>query len=312
MNPAALGRLRAGGTDRLVDLLLDDVLDRPLSELVDPAWVARQLVVASRAVAADQKLEDWLRGRLAELRKQVPQGHLPLPASVRGPLEEVLKKPYRPDRLLVGRLMDHDTARALLKSTFHDLLVGFARKLRPAMPSRPAGINLGGRLSKLGEVVGGVVGHEVERQVEEKAREFMEAGVQRLVNTIADHLCDPRWVEDYASWRLYALDVLLSTDMKDLQAEVEKLDPDALVATGTAIARGFLAREELESELFSVLKTALEQSGNRSLRSLLSEVGSGEIGDQGIRMLRDLLRQRAAAVVETEAFAQWWAEVVEG
>ncbi|HND31107.1 MAG TPA: hypothetical protein PLA94_13965, partial [Myxococcota bacterium] len=175
MNQAALIRLRSGGTDRLVDLLLDDVLDRPLAELLDPAWAARQLVVAARAVASDQQLEGWLRERLAELRKQVPSGHLPLPAEVRRPLEEVLRKPYRPDRLLMGRLMDHDAARLMLKSTFQDLLVGFGRKLKPALPSRPPGLNLG-RLSKIGEAVSGVVGQEVERQVEEKAREFMEAG----------------------------------------------------------------------------------------------------------------------------------------
>jgi hypothetical protein len=311
MNEAALTRLRNGGTDRLVDLLLDDVLDRPLTELLDPAWAAKQLVVAARAVAADRKLEDWLRQRLAELRKQVPKGHLPLPAEVRRPLEEVLRKPYAPDRLLVGRLLDHDTARLMLKSTFQDLLVSFGRRLKPVMPSKPPGLNLG-RLSKIGEAVSGVVGQEVERQVEEKAREFMEAGVQKLVHTIADHLCDPRHVRDYASWRIYALDVLLSTDMRDLEKELEKLDPDALVATGTAIARGFLARTELEGELHTVIKAALEQSGNRSLRELLSEVGSGELGDQSIKMLRDLLRQRAAAVVEAEKFAQWWAEVVEG
>ncbi|HND32871.1 MAG TPA: hypothetical protein PLA94_22900, partial [Myxococcota bacterium] len=230
---------------------------------------------------------------------------------VRRPLEEVLRKPYRPDRLLVGRLMDHDAARLMLKSTFQDLLVSFGRKLKPVIPSKPPGLNLG-RLSRIGEAVSGVVGQEVERQVEEKAREFMEAGVQRLVHTIADHLCDPRHVEEYAAWRVYALDVVLSTDMRELEKELEKLDPDALVATGTAIARGFLGRAELEAELQSVMKAALEQSGNRSLRELLSEVGSGELGDQSIKMLRDLLRQRAAAVVETEAFARWWAEVVEG
>lgn len=305
-------RLRQGGTHRLVDLLLDDVLDRPVRELIDPAWASRQLAVAARSAASDRQLEQWFRDRLRELRQNVPAGHLPVPRAVREPLEQVLRRPYRPDRLLVGRLLDHDAARQMLKSTFQDLLISFGRKLRPVMPARPAGGIPLGRLSKLGEVVGGVVGQEVERQVEEKAREFMEAGVQRLVNTIADHACDPRHADGYGEWRVYMLDVLLSTDQRELAKELEKLDPDALVATGVAIARGVVERPELESELESVLRMAMEHADNRSIRVLISGVGSGEVADQGIKMVRDLLRQRAAAVVETPAFEQWWDEVVEG
>jgi hypothetical protein len=246
------------------------------------------------------------------LRQNVPSGHLPVPDAVRRPMEDLLRRPYRPDRLMVGRLLDHDTARQMLKITFQDLLISFGRKLRPVMPNRPAGGIPLGRLSKLGEVVGGVVGQEVERQVEEKAREFMEAGVQRLVNTIADHLCDPRHAREYGEWRVYALDVLLSTDQKELAKEIEKLDPDALGSTGVAITREILARPELEGELEGVLTSALNHAGSRSMRALLSEVGSGEVGEAGVKMVRDLLRQRAAAVVETPAVERWWDEVVEG
>jgi hypothetical protein len=156
----------------------------------------------------------------------------------------------------------------------------------------------------------GVVGQEVERQLEDRAREFMEAGIQRLVGAVADHVCDPRFAHSYGSWRVHMLDVLLSTSQRDLAAEVEKLDPDALVSTGVAILRAFVGRPELVGEIEGILREVLVQAGGRSLREMLLEAGSQELTDQGLTVLRDLLRQRTRAVVETPAFALWWDEMV--
>lgn len=307
-----LARLRGGGADRLADLLLDDVLSRPPGELFDVDWAARQFAAAARTAAHDRKLEEMLRGRIKELKAKVPAGHVPVPEAIRAPVEQLLRRPYLPDRLLVGRLLDHETAQLLLKATFQDMLISFARRLKPVIPGKPPGLSSLsgslGRLSKLGEGVIGVVGQEVERQVEEKAREFMEAGVHRLVMTMADHLCDPRYVREYAAWRLHALDVLLSTDMRIYAAEVDKLDPDALVQTGAAIARAVVDRPTLADDLRAVLDAALEQARGRTVRELLAEAGA-ELSDQGILAMRDLLRARMRAVIETPAFALWWAEM---
>jgi hypothetical protein len=312
MSPEALKRLQQGGTDRLVDLLLDDVLDRPVEELLDPVWFSRQLVVTARAAAKDPKLEAQLKERIRELKKKVPSGSLELPSSIRKPLQEVLKKPYKPDRVLVGRLLDHETARLLLKTTFQDMLVGFARKLKPILPPKaPGGLGaLGGRLGRISETVMGAVGQELEAHVEERAREFMEAGVSRLVQTMADHLCDPRFTREYGEWRAYGLDVFLSTDRRVLAGELEKLDPDALVGTGAAIIRAFIERAELEAELTVILKAVMRETGGKSIRALLEEVGT-EAAQQGIGAVRELLKNRARVVVETPAFAAWWSDVVE-
>ena len=113
MNALVRARLRDGGADRLADLLLDDLLDRPLAELIDARWLAERLVVSLRSAAADPRVERWFRDRVNDLRARVPAGPPPLPAPIRGPLHELLRRPYVPDRAIVGRLLDHDTARAL-------------------------------------------------------------------------------------------------------------------------------------------------------------------------------------------------------
>jgi hypothetical protein len=156
----------------------------------------------------------------------------------------------------------------------------------------------------------GAVGQELEAHVEERAREFMEAGVSRLVQTMADHLCDPRFTREYGEWRAYGLDVFLSTDRRVLAGELEKLDPDALVGTGAAIIRAFIERAELEAELTGILKAVMRETGGKSIRALLEEVGT-EAAQQGIGAVRELLKNRARVVVETPAFAAWWSDVVE-
>jgi len=305
MNAAALDRLRAGGTDRLADLLLDDVLDRPVREWVDAEWFARQLAQAARSAAADPQVERRLHEAVRDLRDRVPSGPVSVPASIRGPLTEVLERPFVPDRAIVGRLLDHDTARLLLREVFGDVLVAFGRRLRalpgPKLP----------RLSKLGggilEAVGGAVAEEFERTLEARAREFMDAAVQKLVDKMADHLCDPKLVKEYGAWRTHVLHVVLATDRQHLAGEIEKLDPDALIATGAALVRGIVERPSLVGELRSVIDHALGAAGDRSARELLDGAEA-----HGLDAVRDLLRQRARAVVETPAFAVWWDEVVEG
>lgn len=307
MSPDALERLRNGGVDRLADLLLDDLLGRPVRDLVDPAWLAKQLAASARSAADDPRVEAWFRDRVQDLRQRVPEGPVPVSAAIADPLREVLQRPYVPDRTLVGALLDHDTARQLLKNLFTDLLIAFARRIRPPVPVKAPTLPSLGRLGRLGEGVLGAVGHELEAQLEQRAREFTDSAVQRLVEKMADQICDPELVQEYGAWRVHGLNVLLRTDAAVLAGEVDKLDPDALVATGAALVRGFVRREELEGDLEAILEAAMDEAGARSPRDLL-----GGMEDHGIALVRDLLRQRARAVLETDAFARWWDEVVEG
>ena len=309
MNALVRARLRDGGADRLADLLLDDLLDRPLAELIDARWLAERLVVSLRSAAADPRVERWFRDRVNDLRARVPAGPPPLPAPIRGPLHELLRRPYVPDRAIVGRLLDHDTARLLLKNLFQDLLVAFARRIKPpVVPKAPAGLGaFGGRLGKLGEGVLGAVGHELEHQIEQRAREFTDQATQKLVDKMADHLCNADLVNEYGAWRAHGLEVLLGTDARALAGEVEKLDPEALIATGAALVRGIAGRDELIDELEAVLAAAMEGAEGRSARALL-----GGVEEHGIELARDLLRQRARAVVETPSFERWFEEIIEG
>lgn len=306
MNPAALKRLREGGAVRLSDLLLDDLLSRPLSELVDAPWLAERLVDAGKAAARDPRSAQRLRDGLARVRKEVRPGPLPLPTALTQPVTDLLSRPYIPDRVLTGKILDHDTVRMLLRTLFSDLLVAFGRKLKT--PSAFAGRTAPAGLLKLGRLGGEVlnaVGEGFEKHVEERAREFVDAGIGRLVGVMADHVSDPQYATAWSAYRVYAFEVIRKTEQKTLWAEVEKLNPDALVDTGIAVMKAWFDLPEAASEIEEVLRFALQEADGKNLRTLLGEDVAG------LDAVRDLMRQRALAVVETEGFRAWWEEVVE-
>jgi hypothetical protein len=300
VTPTVRARLRDGGIDHLVGLLLDDLLDRPAAELVEPRWLAERLAAAARSAAADPQVESWFRDRVTDARVRVPAGTADIPGSIVAPLRDVLQRPYVPDRAILGAILDHPTARLLLKNLFQDLVLNIVRRVRNPLPSARSPLGFGG-LKKLGEGMLGAVGHELEHQVEAKAREFMDAGIERLVGQLADMLCDPQLASDYGAWRAHALDVLLATDLRVLAGEVEKLDPDSLVATGAALVRGIANTPELTDQLTTVLTAAFEASEGRSLRALL-----GGLEQHGIEAVREVLVERGRAVLETPAFEAWW------
>ena len=68
-----LSRLRAGMVEELADLVVDHILDRPVTELVDPDWLAGQVVHSLQAATAGPRTEDWLREQVQGLRSRCPK-----------------------------------------------------------------------------------------------------------------------------------------------------------------------------------------------------------------------------------------------
>ena len=75
MNPDDLRRrLQGHHSDELVRLVADWVLDRPLEKLIDPVFVAHQVVTALEVSAQGAQLERWVQEQVAAMRNQIPTG----------------------------------------------------------------------------------------------------------------------------------------------------------------------------------------------------------------------------------------------
>lgn len=304
-----VSRLEDGGLASLATLIVDWMMERPVGQLVEPRWMAEQVVVALEAVSSGPQTEQWLNKRIAELREQVPEGTTGdrVPREVSDPLLDVVGKTYLPDRALVGRLLDHDAVRRLFKDVLVGAIEGFVRRLRLPPGSQERASRRLGKLRALGEkalqdsVLGGL-SHELERQAEQRIREFVEGAIHAVIEEVGDHLCAPEHADRYASYRAYLVQSVLDTELQVIAGEIDKLHPDDLVATGAATARALAGRDGFVEEVEAVIAAVIEAAEGRSMRDYLTEAGVKESWRDDVEAM---LVQRGLEIVRTPEFTVW-------
>lgn len=316
-------RLGPEGSDalgELVHLAMEHTLSRPVTELVDADWVAEQIVAALSSASASEETEGWLKERIADLRERVPDERLSghAPDEVMVPLRQVVARPVVMERDLAHRLIDHSAVERLLGDVISGSLEGFVSRLKPLLTAAPKvpfggrsglGTGLGGRLGALGkgmkglgeEVLGGLSA-EFEHKAKDRIGDFVRSSMSAMLGQVADHLCDPDNAEILGEYRVHILDTLLETPLPELALEIDKLDPDDLVATGAAVARSLAGREGFQAEVAAVIRAGLDETGGRSLRDFLQETGLEEGWRDSVEAQ---LGEQAREFVKSPEFTGW-------
>ncbi len=315
-----LHRLRDGALRDLVVLVIDDLLTRPVQGMLDPDFVADQVIKALETGSEGEQTERWLRQGIADLLERVPEGTLAAraPAEIVDPLREALGQPIVWDRALVGRLVDHAALRDLFSEVVRRAVTSYAQKLahlsqnnpvsqtasRLGIGGRQRGLGGGlGRLKSLGEGIAKGLSAELEAQAETRAKDFVDQAMSAVMQQVADHLTDPAYADHYGRYRVHIVDTLLDTDLQVLAGEIDKMDPDRLVATGAAVARALARREGFHDELTRAIRTALDEAGGRSLRDFLVQAGIDETRWRAD--IEDQVVARGMDLLQTDAFRGW-------
>ncbi len=307
---ALLDRLRQDDAviEGLVDLVLDDLLARPVSELVDPAWLAERVVEGLRVSADDQRTEDWVREHLQAAldRTEGASGALRprVPGELLGPVKDLLRRPYVPDPVIVRALLDHQAMNDLLRAVLSQTLTDFARTIKSTLPQKPLASGRGrlGNLLGAAQGVAAVVGAELERQLEGKVQVFLDGAIGGALDLSVARMCAPDLADEFGAWRADGLDAVLDLPVERYRRELEKLDPDGLVTDVAALVRAVARWDGLSEALEAALKAAVAEAGDRSAKDFLS--GSGL--EEGWRPhVRDLAVERARDVVASEPFETW-------
>ena len=308
--------------DGLMELIVDDVLSRPVAELVDPPWLAARLVESLRAASADAAFEDRLRERLrsglAATTGETGSLAERVPAEVVRPLRVLVRKPYTPDAGLLRELLDHRAVRALIRDVLHDATLRFAHSLRAAVPDPRRGRRGRGRgrLSSLVGAAQGVaqgvasaVGSEVERQLEGRVRAFVDGAIGRSLDRSVSHLSGRDAAADLGAWRVHALDVLIRRPADRARADLDRLDAEGLVSDLADALRALADWEGLADQVRRVVETAVEAGGDRTVGEVIE---TAPLPDGWRAEVAAPLRQRAQELVASEAFARWLGELIAG
>lgn len=321
----ALARLRepqAVALKSLARMVVDETTATPLAELASPRWLASQLETALQALTRTDALKHALTERMEKGRETWATDERPLraviPEEVVPPLEKLLARPWTPSEGLMRRIVRQPPVRDLIARILEDTLQRFGRRMR-AMDEGAGGLGLraarrGRRLGKGLLAAAGVadmatdlaktLSEEVEHALESRVKAFIGEATTRAADTMIADMSDPDTAESFAEFRVALLQEVLDTPIQELAAEAEGMGPlDALDVIAEAI-RAELATDDFADRAESRIARLLDEAGDGTLGAWLDEV---ELRDVWVDTTTELVTDRLRAVVDSEAFLQWWA-----
>jgi hypothetical protein len=291
--------------ERLAQAWLADLLARPLPVLVDPEQAAASIHAVLQRWAESEPAEAVLLAELERLIQRLEAEAKPLnqvlPTQLTEWLEKLAERPAAPDRKLLLQVIDRGPVRELVRSLLLEALLEFGRKLSAPISGSRVGKGLGGAFGAFAGVVGAVSG-ELEKQVEKRASEFADLGISRVLQQLADSLCDPKRARDQAEIRGALLEGLLSLRVQDVGRDLRRQDLAVVIRSGREALRKYLADAKSVEQLRAEVERALEPWSKKSAAELLDALG---IRAEVEARLQTLLIEQARAFVSGGGWARW-------
>jgi hypothetical protein len=331
-----MARLREGGLDRLVDLIVEDLLSRQVATLLDPKILSSELSSALALAVRSPSTETWLRQKIVAgrehaagiVKKDGRTFRQRLPRGAVQAVARLLAEPWVPDERLVERLVDHEAMSGLVREVLQGTLVGFGQRLRNLAPDpgRLAGLGaglgagfrqapgmahlraFGSSVAAVGSGLSAAVSAELEHQLEERAKDFVAQALRSVLSDVARQLSDPSRVRAMSSWRKHAFDVVLDAEPEIWAAEVERLDPARLTRTILAVLDAFAAQPDLATQLEDAVRAVADQLGHETVRDQLRATG---LEDSWRSAITAILRPRARELLDNPSFEKWIGELVD-
>lgn len=320
-----LERLRggtAGGPlDRLADLVVDDLLARPVREVLEPRWVAEVLRDGLRAWlasgAAEARLLIAVEDGLVHLERTDRTLEELLPPELAAGIRGLSDRPYQPDGNLLRSVLDREPVRALIRDLLVHALVGFARKLSSPVTDSKLARGLGGLGSFVKEqakarsgafgAVATALSDEFERQAERRAVEFADTALQGVISQLIERLTRPGTSPEQAALRRALLDSVLALRGPQVAAELRRADPRLVAASVRKALSNWASREDLPDRLENAVALVLAREGERTLGESLDSM---ELRAPARELTRRVILRRLGPFVGGEAFGAWLAETM--
>lgn len=312
----ALARLRDPHDPALAELarmIVEQTTATPLRELASPRFVATQIAAALEAVTHGSGLQAWANRQLHRGREHWRDDPTllqhSLPDDAMGPLRRVLARQYVPDEGLMHRLIDQPAMRALVHAVLSDTVTRFRRKVTDVegmLGLHKTPESKGRTLLGMAQNLVGAVREEVDHAFEGRIREFVDGATREAMLSIAAYLADERHAEAFANMRLAVLDVLIETPVATLTSEADKLGPEEIVDVVMRGIRAAVDREDFVDQVEQQVLTALVETGDGTFGGWLAQV---ELTEVWTTTTTELVAERLVAVVRTDAFTAWWADL---
>jgi hypothetical protein len=247
--------------DKLIHLLADDLLARPIGELVAPRQAAetfRRLVAAvcdsdaailrllAPILAAAEAAHDD-KARLRDL----------LPPEINATLHDLADYRYTPDRHIVSKLLASDPVKQFMRDLVAESIEAFSGKLKAPLAGimgfgKAAADSAKARTGALGALVGAA-----QDRLTRGSSDVIDAALDALLARLVDQLCDPKNAREQAALRTAVLDSALALRARDVARELERARPLDVAEIVRGHVRRWAARPEAVDDVVRLLDTAI-------------------------------------------------------
>lgn len=295
----ALSRLRDDdhpALRSLAILLVEDALDRPLRDIIEPERVVTMTVASIDVERIGRSLGNVIRPIL-DRQREILDGRGDrarewLPGDAEAQLEAIVARTRVTPRKWMGSLVDPNDVRELLAPVLQETLLAFARRASlfgkegggagaEAPPKASSGL-LGGlakgiaqsateRASKLGKGVLGNLGAEMEKRMGSAARDFSQGAFEPLRDAFRDRVKSPEGKAILLRMRSRAIRKICDAKASELLELLDAAPREKVDALIAAAITHDIAREEVRAMVRDEVEVFLAAREGMTLRGLLDE-----------------------------------------
>ena len=298
----------------LVRLLVDDLLGRPVTEMVEPAWLAARVVEGLQSTASNESTRGWIKGQVRKAMERAEQetGSLGgrLPDSFSDPVKGLLSRPYQPREEVMRALLDHEGMHILIREVLVSAITDFGSGLKFSGSEKKRFSGKRGAFSQIMEAaseVASTVGAQVEGMAEGRIQAFVDSAISRSLEISIQRICADSFVEPLSRWRTDAVNQLLDIPLEGWRREIQALDPAGLVDEILDVVAGISAVEGLPDLLEGAMSAAMEEAGDSTLRDFLQ---GSSLEEDWRGQVETILVERARDFVQTKAFETWLTDLL--
>jgi len=295
--------------EALIALLVDDVLARPIGELVAPRALAENcrrilLAVCDSDAAIVRLLQPVLAAAEAAHEGKERVRDL-VPPEVNATLHDLAHYAYTPDRHVVSRLLASDPVKQFMRDLVAESIDAFTSKIKSPIAGivglgKAAAETAKARTGALGALVGAA-----QDRLTKGSSDVVDAALDALLARLVDQLCDPKNAREQAALRVALLDSALALRARDVARELERARPMEVAEIVRAHVRRWAARPEAVDDVVRLLDAGIAADFAQPLGEAATAWGI----HAAVKVtLHDALARLLLPFLRSPAFAAWQKE----
>jgi hypothetical protein len=292
--------------------------ETPLEQVISKEKLATHIHSVLKELSASdsvlKSVEQLIEHAVSMLGSNAKTVSAEIPKEFQVATEEIMGRPFSPNRALVVSVLDTKPMRELIRQLLSEAISDFTKRASAPVQSVAKGLGAFARLAQdtvknrggaLGSLVG-AMSEGVENQVEQRSAAFIDSAISKTLNQLADFISNPQHADESAEIRVALWQSILKLKVNQFSNELINLDVSGAGKIIQEQMGKWIKRSESRDDILQFI-----ERGNplfqKTVKELLESIGVYE----SVRGFADeYVEQEIRRVVATSGFEKWLLELV--